>query len=310
MKHLFLFTSILLGTIGVVNAQVGIGTTTPAQKLDIKQGRMRFTGDPAPGSIAQGIEFTTRSGTGLNGFLGAYNDSIIGFYGFAGSGWSFLHNNKNGNVGIGTAIPSEKLEVNGAVKITDGTQGDGKVLTSDAAGRASWRTTAYGDKIRFCFRRDQTSQSTAGWTSIYNEGGTDADLDRFNNSDGTHWIDPGFFIFFNSPGLYHLDINATLSTNDGAFLTSDDNGDPLNIRIYLVKDNPSSPGVYEQELVTESYPSNFTTSTNTQTGVTYKWASVDKSMDIYIKAGDILQVSHSTRNRGAHLTVTGVKISD
>jgi hypothetical protein len=47
-----------------------------------------------------------------------------------------------GNVGIGTATPTEKLEINGSLKITDGTQAAGKVLKSDAFGKASWSTLA------------------------------------------------------------------------------------------------------------------------------------------------------------------------
>jgi trimeric autotransporter adhesin len=45
---------------------------------------------------------------------------------------------KNGNVGIGTATPDALLHVIGQVKITGGSPGAGKVLTSDAAGLASW----------------------------------------------------------------------------------------------------------------------------------------------------------------------------
>jgi len=45
-----------------------------------------------------------------------------------------------GNVGIGTTGPGAKLEVAGQIKITGGSPGAGKVLTSsDASGLASWR---------------------------------------------------------------------------------------------------------------------------------------------------------------------------
>lgn len=52
-----------------------------------------------------------------------------------------------GSVGIGTINPSTSLEinsgtVNGAIKIVDGSQGEGKVLTSDANGIGIWRNSA------------------------------------------------------------------------------------------------------------------------------------------------------------------------
>ena len=47
----------------------------------------------------------------------------------------------DGNVGIGTNLPSQKLEVAGAMRINDGTQGSGKVLTSDASGVTAWRSS-------------------------------------------------------------------------------------------------------------------------------------------------------------------------
>jgi hypothetical protein len=46
------------------------------------------------------------------------------------------------SVGIGTTTPGAKLDVVGQVKIADGTQGTGKVLTSDVNGLASWQPVA------------------------------------------------------------------------------------------------------------------------------------------------------------------------
>jgi hypothetical protein len=55
-----------------------------------------------------------------------------------------------GNVGIGTINPSTRLHINngataGAIRITDGTQAAGKVLTSDANGVGSWVAPTAGD---------------------------------------------------------------------------------------------------------------------------------------------------------------------
>jgi hypothetical protein len=44
-----------------------------------------------------------------------------------------------GNVGIGTNDPDAKLEVSGLIKITGGSPGENKVLTSDQDGLASWK---------------------------------------------------------------------------------------------------------------------------------------------------------------------------
>ena len=47
-----------------------------------------------------------------------------------------------GNVGIGTATPGAKLTISGSVQITDGTQGVGRFLVSDASGIGSWQSTS------------------------------------------------------------------------------------------------------------------------------------------------------------------------
>ncbi len=51
----------------------------------------------------------------------------------------FICTAKGQNVGIGTSTPTAKLEVNGTFKLTDGTEGVGMILTSDATGLASWQ---------------------------------------------------------------------------------------------------------------------------------------------------------------------------
>jgi len=47
-----------------------------------------------------------------------------------------------GNVGIGTTTPSEKLDVNGQIRIRGGSPATGRVLTSNAAGVGTWQTPA------------------------------------------------------------------------------------------------------------------------------------------------------------------------
>mgnify|MGYP003430871178 FL=1 len=50
----------------------------------------------------------------------------------------------SGNIGIGTNTPTATLSVSGSFRLTDGTQGNGKVLTSDASGNASWEVASGG----------------------------------------------------------------------------------------------------------------------------------------------------------------------
>jgi len=52
-----------------------------------------------------------------------------------------------GNLGIGTTNPTQKLDVIGKIKITDGSQADGRVLTSDANGVGIWKDLAPAPSI-------------------------------------------------------------------------------------------------------------------------------------------------------------------
>lgn len=52
--------------------------------------------------------------------------------------------NSLGNVGIGTTTPSATLSVSGSLLLANGTQGVGKILTSDASGLATWTSLTGG----------------------------------------------------------------------------------------------------------------------------------------------------------------------
>ena len=132
------------------SGRVGIGNTDPSSKLDVSgaitlrpsgatagAGRMFF--DSSAGNKLKisenGSSFVeVLSGTGSTGYLPKYNNGTT----VANS----LIYDDGTNVGIGTAIPGAKLEIvgplNGTLKIVDGSQGLGKVLTSNASGMATW----------------------------------------------------------------------------------------------------------------------------------------------------------------------------
>jgi len=141
---------------------LGVGVASPGTKLDVV-GSIRATGDiyttgAGLGSIINSNEggnlsLTNNSKTGATANLwkiynmtGGYNNGLA-FWRYYANGVNagpamFLAD--DGNVGIGTSGPGAKLDVNGQIKISGGAPGAGKVLTSDAAGIASWQTPSAG----------------------------------------------------------------------------------------------------------------------------------------------------------------------
>lgn len=121
--------------------QVGIGTTSPARLLQL--GSSTYA-QPAFLRIGAGNGTANRQwemGVGVN--TANMSDVSGENYDFAirdatANATRLLIDYNTGNVGVGTATPDARLEVAGQVKITGGSPGVGKFLTSDATGLATW----------------------------------------------------------------------------------------------------------------------------------------------------------------------------
>lgn len=154
------------------NDRLGIGTANPETKLHVissaTPNSYRYNLIDAPATTGNGVILALRNTSPM----ASGNMSLLGFTNSGttsgGANWAigssrtansedFYFGNSTGgaliervrikgdtgNVGIGTNAPTTKLHVNSsspAVRIVDGTQGAGKVLTSDANGNASWVT--------------------------------------------------------------------------------------------------------------------------------------------------------------------------
>jgi len=128
----------------------------------------------------------------------------------------------NTNVGIGTSTPSEKLEINGSIKIVDGNQGTGKVLTSDANGKATW--VAPQDVTYFAEVRKSSNSNLNQYNYI-----------SFGTTDFQQGITAGNnnFQIQDKPGIYRVSFKLTLQKSNGGSSSQ-------NIKFFLAKAYSSS----------------------------------------------------------------------
>jgi hypothetical protein len=127
---------------------VGIGTTAPTAQFHTK-GSVRFEGAGAPGVGKVLTSDALGNATWQTVSGGSLPTATAGqTLRYDGSTWvanSLLYNNST-NIGIGTTSPSAQLHTTGSVRLEGaGTPGEGKVLTSDASGNATWRGYSVGD---------------------------------------------------------------------------------------------------------------------------------------------------------------------
>jgi len=188
--------SLVLGGIGDDAVNVGIGTTSPGATLDVS-GDVRILGGQKDVVFSQGNFgngntsdlFFNKDNVGFNqSEFVMYNqndnnteeryfrlfftaDSAIG---------GGLYIRKGGNVGIGTESPGATLDVVGTVRIVDGNEAMGKVLTSDSTGNATWQTISVSS--------GNTIADADNDTKIQVEESADEDFIRFDLAGTQRWI--------------------------------------------------------------------------------------------------------------------------
>lgn len=134
------------------NGNIGVSTTNPLAKLHVANGELRL--DKADGWVLQHVsEGNDNPGVGLIGFNNTTASKSAAFrftknYALAIDTWDTswkerMRISNNGNVGIGTTSPTQKLDVAGTVQMTGFKLPTGAtnnyVLTSDASGVGVWK---------------------------------------------------------------------------------------------------------------------------------------------------------------------------
>jgi hypothetical protein len=123
-------------TSAILNGSVGIGTTSPAEKLEVSGGAIKVTNTGGAQLILRGDSNNSGDSGNLDGIIDFLHDT--GAYGYRlntenYSGYNAFHIqdyqnsqylsriyiDQVGEVGIGTTSPSQKLDVSGNIKMTE-----------------------------------------------------------------------------------------------------------------------------------------------------------------------------------------------
>jgi len=205
--------SVTKGGQGYFSGNVGIGTASPGAKLHVVGGNIAVDAD------ARKIGYITDGTAANTGYMIPYDGS--GFLSlhsnFATAGIKFHTGTGNdermritsaGNVGIGTATPTLKLEVNGSIAVS----GVGSAVTFDTTGaaQANYISTVDSFSLRMLCGRGATSSFTAG------PGAATIETNTTEKMRVTSAGDVG--IGTSTPGA-KLDVNGTSNFSDNMTLS-------------------------------------------------------------------------------------------
>jgi hypothetical protein len=292
-SYLFACSCWLMGlSAGAQN--VGIGTATPANPLDLRSTAtnhlMRLDGNAS-------LYISLYENGLYRGYFGSFagNAEDVDFGTGSGNTTGKVHLTiravpqltirENGYVGIGTTNPQWPLDVDGGLRFNgrlyvNGTSGtSGQVLTSNGLGVPSWQTlsSAYDNNIRFSF--------TASNNTL-----TNGDLNvstRYNTNAAAVSVS-GTNITFAQTGIYHFEVAISGRLSYSSAITHNPD---FFINFYL---NGGS-GAGNNPVSSVSLTRNGTSTTYSNTAYA--------STDFYIQAGQVLNVGFSYSNAPAGYTI-------
>lgn len=153
------------------------------------------------------------------------------------------------NVGIGTTNPNANLHIVGSLRLANGSQGEGKVLTSNASGLATWKTLeksifkATGFEQTFTVAPSAYKKLTDWKTVELNVGANsifvNAQGDLFVLKDGFYRVSAKVSMYFNDPGDSHfidlsIFVNGTRKATTRRPIPTNDNALDVNSRTITI----------------------------------------------------------------------------
>lgn len=265
-----------------VPGKVGIGLFNPGFPLHVKADGQGITQESADGVVKAGI-FTN---IGSGAFFQTVSNHPLNFS--TGNGAAHMTVSTSGNIGMGTQFPSSKLHVvgnsrfNGDMIINNGSQGDGKVLLSDASGKVRWQTPPLMKKCGFHVRGIAVNGANVLAPNTFNKIHFANEVTDYDGNYTTLSGTPASTFTAPVNGFYHFD--AFFQTRDFVIEDVSNYFNYVMYRLMLRRNGNDIPIIYKVE-----YPYK-----NLESDDTFP---VSISTDVRLLAGDIIWVDFFHNNR-------------